>query len=77
MHWVRSQEAEPALNAAVLENYSVMVGLYARLGVAPGLCCTRIQGTEQRREERTQTRRGTARGRYSINRFNFLFGSLV
>lgn len=31
-----AQEAEPDLNAALLENYKVMVGLYARLGVAPG-----------------------------------------
>lgn len=30
------QETEPDLNAALLENYNVMLGLYARLGVAPG-----------------------------------------
>eukprot|EP00904_Undaria_pinnatifida_P003488 jgi/Undpi1/1313/HiC_scaffold_11.g04705.m1 len=29
------QETEPDLNAALLENYNVMLGLYARLGVAP------------------------------------------
>ena len=33
---VLPQEMEPDLNAALLENYKVMVGLYARLGVAPG-----------------------------------------
>lgn len=32
-----TQETETALNTALIENTSVMVGLYARLGVAPGV----------------------------------------
>lgn len=36
MRFRPTQEAEPALNAAVLDNFNTMVGLYARLGVVPG-----------------------------------------
>lgn len=32
-----NQETEAALNNSLIENYNVMVGLYARLGVAPGV----------------------------------------
>lgn len=39
-HATRSQETESVLNTALIENYNVMVGLYARLGVAPGVTHT-------------------------------------
>lgn len=34
------QEVAPGLKDAMLENYTVMVGLYSRLGVAPGEALT-------------------------------------
>lgn len=34
------QEVAPGLKEAMLENYTAMVGLYSRLGVAPGEALT-------------------------------------
>lgn len=38
-----TQETEAALNTVLIENYDVMVGLYARLGVAPGTAVLHVQ----------------------------------